>query len=101
MQRPLSHQKRIDTLAVAIALLLALLIALASSLAISIAASMLYARGTPEGIDDSVGGGAAIMLAFFSTMIFLSPLWLWLGFRLRRALQWPKGAFDRTTRVTE
>jgi uncharacterized membrane protein len=101
MERPLSRQKSIDSLAIAFALVLALLIAFASSLVISIVSAMIYSRSTAEGMDDSVGGGMLLMGIFFLSMMFLSPLWLWFGFRLRRAIKWPRGAFERTTRIAE
>lgn len=101
MELPLSYQKRIDSLAIVFILVLALLIAFMSSVILSIVAAIIYSLGTPEGIDDSLGGGLLMMLTFVSSMTFLSPLWLWLGFRLRRTINWPKGAFVRTTRIVE
>jgi hypothetical protein len=101
MELPLTHQKRIDSLAIAFALVLASLIAFMCSLAIAIVGAIIYFWGAPEGIDDGVGGGVFMMGTLFLSMMFLFPLWLWLGFRLRRAINWPKGAFERTTRVIE
>ncbi|MBI5331214.1 MAG: hypothetical protein HZB71_11450 [Betaproteobacteria bacterium] len=101
MERPLSTQKRIDTIAVAFSLVLALLITIAASLVITLIVAEDYSRGTPDGIDDSVGGGVVVMSTFFLSAFFLSPLWLWAGFRLRRVIGWPKGAFARTDRVDE
>lgn len=101
MELPLSHQKRIDSLAMVFTLMLALLIAFMSSLVISIVTATFYYWRAPEGIDDGVGGGVFVMGTFFLSMILLSPLWLWLGFRLRRTINWPKGAFVRTTRIVE
>lgn len=101
MESPLSHQKRIDSLAIVFALVLALLIAFVFSLVVSIGVVTIYFWGASEGIDDGVGGGVLVMVTFFLSMMFLSPLWLWLGFRLRRSINWPKGAFERTTRVAE
>lgn len=101
VERRLSAQKRIDTVAVAFSLVLALLITMASSLVITLIVSWDYSRGTPEGIDDSMGGGVAAMGAFLLSAYFLFPLWLWVGFRIRRAIGWPKGAFARTNRVGE
>lgn len=101
MELPLSYQKRIDSLAIAFTLLLALFIAFMSSLVISIVIATFYYWGAPEGIDDGVGGGVFVMGIFFLSMILLTPLWLWLGFRLRRTINWPKGAFERTKRNVE
>jgi len=101
MELPLSYQKRIDSLAIAFTLVLALFIAFMSSLVISIVTATFYYWGAPEGIDDGVGGGVFVMGTFFLSMILLFPLWLWLGFRLRRTINWPKGAFERTTRNAE
>ena len=101
MELPLSYQKRIDSLAIAFTLVLALFIGFMSSLVISIVTATFYYWRAPEGIDDGVGDGVFVMGTFFLSMILLSPLWLWLGFRLRRIINWPKGAFERTTRNAE
>jgi hypothetical protein len=100
MQRPLSEQKRIDILAIALALGLSLLIALAASWGIGAAFEAFYNPGKLA--DDGSGDtGVVGAFAFASALFLLSPLWVWLGFRLRRWLGWPRGAFEGTGRVSE
>ena len=101
MELPLSHQKRIDTIAILFALALALLVACISSLVLAIIVAAIHIRCTQEGVYDSVAGGVLLMGAFVMLLIFLSPLWLWIGFRLRQTINWPMGAFKPTKRVTE
>lgn len=100
MQRPLSEQKRIDTLAIALALGLSLLIGLAASLGIGVALETFY---DPGKLADDGGGSTGVVgtFAFYTALFLLSPLWVWLGFKLRRWLGWPRGAFEGTGRVGE
>ena len=101
MQRPLSLQKKIDTQAIALAVGIAFALTLFFSATIAAINLWLFAKNTPLGVDDSVAGGVELMGTFFLSALFLFPLWLWVGFRVRRAINWPKGAFERTNRVNE
>lgn len=100
MPRPLSEQKRIDTLAIALGLGLTLVIGLVASLLIGAAFERWYDPGLLA--DDGAGStGVVGTFAFYTALFLLLPLWVWLGFRLRRALGWPQGAFEGTGRVSE
>lgn len=101
MQRPLSLQKKIDTLAIAFAVGISFALTLICSSTIVAINLWLFVKDTPPGVDDSIAGGVELMGTFFLSALFLFPLWLWVGFRVRRAINWPKGAFERTNRVNE
>ena len=100
MQRPLSQQKRIDTYAIALGLFLALCVGLLASWGIAVVVSHVYHPG--QLADDGGGTGDVVStFAFLTALFLLVPLWVWLGFKLRRLLKWPKGAFEGTARVSE
>lgn len=93
MQRPLREQQRIDILAIALGLGLTLVIGLVASLLIGLAFETFY---DPGKLADDGGGSTGVVgtFAFYSALFLLSPLWLGLGFKLRRWLGWPSGAFE-------
>jgi hypothetical protein len=101
MSRPLSVQKKIDTQAIALAVGISFALTLVFSATLAAINLWLFVKSTPPGVDDSIAGGMELIGTFFLSALFLFPLWLWVGFRLRRVVNWPKGAFERTNRVSE
>jgi hypothetical protein len=92
MRRPLDEQKRIDLLAIIFTSVLAIIIDFVGSFAIGIVPQLL-ALIAPQllTISDGVDYGFFIMI---SSLFFLSPFWFWIALKVRRAIGWPRGAFE-------
>ncbi len=88
----LTKQRAIDTVAALIIVALALVIGFFASTLIAAAFINIYFPQTPH--DDNPVQGIFMVLAWLGSLILLSPLWLWVAIRLRRFLNWPKGAFQ-------
>lgn len=89
--RELTKQRAIDTVAVLIVAALTLVIGFFASTLIAAAFINSYFPQTPH--DDNPVQGIFMVLAWLGALILLSPLWLWAAIQLRRALNWPQGAF--------
>lgn len=85
--------KSIDIVAVCFSIILAALITVIASAIIALLVTSL-AFANEADIDNSGAGGILIIFLFFTSAFFLSPLWIWLALKLRKVINWPKGAFE-------
>ena len=84
--------RRIDVVAVAFIVILWALITIIASIIIALFVTWLaFADESPDTI---IGGGFLLIHIFQSSVIFLSPLWIWLAFKLRKVINWPRNAFE-------
>ena len=96
MRRTLAQQQKIDLLAIAAILLLMVPIALVPTCLFAQLWVSLFVAHQPA-MADAVAAGSAFATVAVPTLIFLAPLWFWLALRLRRRLNWPAGAFEKST----
>lgn len=87
----LAKQRATDAIAALLVVVLTLIIGLFASTLIAAAFINVYFPQTPH--DDNPVQGIFMALAWMGCLILFSPLWLWAAIRLRRLLNWPKGAF--------
>jgi len=99
MTNPLSVQKKIDALAALFVFVLVVVIECVFLVALTAATGWWFAVDDASLTEQGTNATTAMLAMFVGSLVLFFPVAVWLGFKIRRWLNWPAGAFESTDRV--